>query len=213
MRSVVVVLVGSLTAAACGDDDDGGTTADAATGDDDAAADPADAAADPDAADPADAGAGTDGGPDAALPICGGFAGKPCARSEYCDYPDGSFCGGDDSTGVCRPRPEDCPSGGTPVCACNGGTYDNECLANADGVDVDVDGIGSGCADTFACGELTCARGAEYCYVRHPGPVADPEYECSPLLCDDGCDCFPDKGSCTCESVSDAELTVSCYLP
>src|SRR5690242_19808129 len=48
-----------------------------------------------------------DAGP--APQVCGGFGGLPCAPTEYCDYPAGSACGGDDSTGLCRPRPTACP--------------------------------------------------------------------------------------------------------
>ena len=68
---------------------------------------------------------------------CGGFGGLPCGPSEFCDYPDGSFCGGDDSTGVCTPRPTDCPEpGGVPTCGCDGVTYIGECSAYFSGTDV-----------------------------------------------------------------------------
>jgi len=72
--------------------------------------------------------------------FCGAltFEGVPgCLPSELCDFPDGSFCGGDDSGGVCVPRPTDCLlPGGVPVCGCDSNDYDDECLANLAGTDV-----------------------------------------------------------------------------
>lgn len=68
---------------------------------------------------------------------CGGLGGASCGASEYCDYPDGSYCGGDDSTGICRPRPTGCPDpGGTPVCGCNGVDYLADCSAYMSGTDI-----------------------------------------------------------------------------
>jgi hypothetical protein len=69
--------------------------------------------------------------------FCGGLAGVRCETNEYCDYPDGSYCGGDDSQGVCRPRPTDCPDpGGVPVCGCDGTDYLTECSAYLVGTDI-----------------------------------------------------------------------------
>lgn len=68
---------------------------------------------------------------------CGGWGGEVCLAGELCDYPEGSFCGGDDSTGVCVPRPTECPEpGGVPVCGCDGRDYLTECTAHLSGVDV-----------------------------------------------------------------------------
>ncbi|MBX7191647.1 MAG: hypothetical protein K1X94_06300 [Sandaracinaceae bacterium] len=87
---------------------------------------------------------GCDGCSNSDAPIftsCGGFAGTTCAPTEYCDYPDGSYCGGDDSTGVCRPRPTECPDpGGVTVCGCDGTEYIGECSAYLVGVDVSAIG-------------------------------------------------------------------------
>ncbi|MBW2461669.1 MAG: hypothetical protein JRH11_08480 [Deltaproteobacteria bacterium] len=70
-------------------------------------------------------------------PSCGGLGGASCGPGEYCDYPDGSFCGGDDSLGVCVPWADPaCIEIYSPVCGCDGVTYDNSCLASAAGQDV-----------------------------------------------------------------------------
>ena len=69
---------------------------------------------------------------------CGGFAEVAgCLPGEYCDYPEGSFCGGDDSAGICTPRPTECPDpGGIPVCGCDGVEYLADCSAYLAGTDV-----------------------------------------------------------------------------
>ena len=72
---------------------------------------------------------------------CGESFGGPlpaCLTGEFCNYPPG--CGFDDSLGVCAPRPVGCRGDGSPVCACNGMTYANECEANRDGTSVNRDG-------------------------------------------------------------------------
>lgn len=70
--------------------------------------------------------------------LCGGLAEVAgCGDDEYCDYPDGSFCGGDDSTGICRPRPTECSEpGGVPACGCDGVDYVFDCTAYLAGTDI-----------------------------------------------------------------------------
>ncbi len=103
-----------------------------------------------------DAGGGVDGAlADAGPPTCGGRAGRECPARFFCDYPD-RFCGGDDSTGACRPRPSDCPEpGGVTVCGCDGRDHIGECAANFSGVDVAF--IGS-CADPTFTGSAAAWR-------------------------------------------------------
>ena len=74
---------------------------------------------------------------------CGGRAGDTCRDDQFCDF---AFAGCDfaDAQGVCRARPEVCPAVSDPVCACNGQTYDNGCVAQAAGVDVNRAGACEG---------------------------------------------------------------------
>ncbi len=61
-----------------------------------------------------------------------GRGGPICQPNEYCE--SGPLCGADDGFVGCRPRPRDCPPGGTPVCGCDGTFYPNECVAAMAGV-------------------------------------------------------------------------------
>lgn len=74
---------------------------------------------------------------------CGGFGGIQCPDDMYCDFPQNS-CGGDDSSGECKPRPTACPEVIDEVCGCDGQIHTNECFANASGVDIynDIDACG-----------------------------------------------------------------------
>ncbi len=68
---------------------------------------------------------------------CGGFLGSTCGPSEWCDYTDSTTpCGFADGSGLCQPRPVACPRIYTPVCGCDGNTYENECVAHLNGQDI-----------------------------------------------------------------------------
>lgn len=68
---------------------------------------------------------------------CGGFSGDTCAVDEYCLYPanDETDCLSN-GIGTCTVRPDVCQDVIDPVCACDGQTYDNPCLARAARADV-----------------------------------------------------------------------------
>ncbi len=70
---------------------------------------------------------------------CGGLAGLPCARGEYCQYPIGQ-CKSADLFGVCQPIPQACFTLWTPVCGCDGKTYSNDCAAAMSSMSLDHTG-------------------------------------------------------------------------
>jgi hypothetical protein len=62
----------------------------------------------------------------------------PCGEGYYCSF-DAHDCG-ESGLGMCVPAKVACNLVYAPVCGCNGQTYDNECVANAAGVDIFADG-------------------------------------------------------------------------
>ncbi len=69
--------------------------------------------------------------------VCGGMIPGPgCAETEYCHFELDAICGAADQTGVCRPRPAECPGGEPPVCGCNDQTFPSACEAHRFGVSV-----------------------------------------------------------------------------
>jgi hypothetical protein len=99
---------------------------------------------------------------------CGGRqnAGNACGAGQYCAWEAADICGAADAGGTCQFKPEICPMLYKPVCACDGNTYGNYCLAASAGWSVSSDGA---CATEPAkCGGiagLTCADG-EFCHFE-----------------------------------------------
>jgi hypothetical protein len=106
-----------------------------------------------------------------------------CEGNEECDatqYCEAATCGG---PGECVPRPTSCAPIVSPVCGCDGVTYDNACLAMEAGARVAV--LGPCCADNGDCTE------SEYCV----GDTCDGLGTCEerpsmcPLIFDPVCGC------------------------
>ena len=81
-----------------------------------------------------------------------------CDEDQYCETDSGD-CEGE---GSCSLRPESCPHLWDPVCACDGQTYANACLAAKAGVSVDYPGE---CEPDYCWNNDMCA-GDEYCYFE-----------------------------------------------
>ena len=115
---------------------------------------------------------------------CGSRGLPACAEDQYCDFPDGSRCGADDSGGVCQPRPQICPAIFDPVCGCDGQTYSSACVAAGNGVDVASEGECESperpCASSESCnpGEVCTTEDG----VCNPPPGCGPGVVC-PAVC------------------------------
>jgi hypothetical protein len=109
---------------------------------------------------------------------CGGSAGDTCTTGQFCKR-DVGLCSQDDQ-GVCVKVPTTCTGTSSPVCGCNGTTYDNACLADAAGVSVQHPGA---CATETACGG-TAGLGCDtdhFCKKDVGACAADAEGVCTPL--------------------------------
>ena len=137
---------------------------------------------------------------------------KPCAKTEYCDYPD-NLCGKGEA-GSCKPRPQGCDLLYDPVCTCEGKEAGNECGAYASGQDISLDSCGAA-PGFFACGTKACKKGSQYCIheISDVGGIPD-TYSCGefPAQCisPTPCECLKNKpcgGFCKVDSSGNATLT------
>lgn len=104
---------------------------------------------------------------------CGARLGDTCGREGWCDFDDGGLCGAADATGVCRPRPDVCPTVFMPVCGCDHVTYGNACEAHASGIDDATTGACSG--EPALCAAVLCMEGTLCQVCDAPG---GPEPRC-----------------------------------
>jgi len=100
---------------------------------------------------------------------CIGDGADTCTDEQFCMHETGGCS--EDAEGSCMDKPTVCTSHYSPVCGCDDMTYDNACLAAADGVNVASEGT---CDQPQACGGTeggTCVDG-EFC-LRDTGDCSD----------------------------------------
>jgi len=100
--------------------------------------------------------------------VCGGIAGVPCPKGQFCELPAGE-CSSADLQGTCVETGGFCPLFYDPVCGCDGVTYGNDCERQRAGAQKDHDG---------ACRKPRCETACD-CY-RVPGLVFE---DSCPLMC------------------------------
>ena len=109
------------------------------------------------------------------------LTGADCSRTQFCGgitFPSSFACV---VLGTCQTRPVSCPPLVSPVCTCEGVTYNSACLAQLAGARVATNGA---CAATLdggrsACGMISCAPGTVCCET-----AGSPSYgRCYSSLC------------------------------
>jgi hypothetical protein len=156
-----------------------------------------------------DASGGDDGGSNGEL--CGGFTGRKCSATEYCDYANNT-CGVADESGICKPRPEACPAVvGPPICGCDNLVHSGECPAYVTGADLNANGSCPVPSTRFACGYTQCELATEYC-KREPHAKAPETFSCVAFSCTGApsCACLANErcgNDCTGEMKSGLTLT------
>jgi len=71
---------------------------------------------------------------------CGFWIGYDCNPGQFCNWAPEDICGAADASGKCSYKPEACIQLFDPVCACDGNTYGNACMAAAAGYSVSSKG-------------------------------------------------------------------------
>jgi hypothetical protein len=138
----------------------------------------------------------------------------PCSATEYCDYPD-NLCG-TGAEGTCKPKPTGCDFNYAPVCTCDGTIASNECAGYTAGNDIDAENDCPPPTNTFACGNVFCQVGFEYCQRAVSDVGGEPDtYACKPVPDSCGktpiCSCLVNEPCGQwCQSSGLAQLMLTC---
>lgn len=138
----------------------------------------------------------------------------PCSQSEYCDYPD-NLCG-EGAEGTCKPKPTGCDFNYAPVCTCDGTVAPNDCAGYTAGNDIAANAKCAPPDNTFACGNVFCETGFQYCQRAVSDVGGEPDsYSCKPVPESCGktptCACLASEPCGQwCEVAALAELTLTC---
>ena len=159
--------------------------------------------------------------------VCSSLPLVPCASNEVCDYNTPSRCGAGYEPGQCIVLPTSCPTTSSPVCGCNGTTYNNDCDRQYAREQLDHTGACTGAGGTGGsgganCGTLTCDSSQTYCNSYTGGTagsvpvltcvatpsacVANPTCTC---LCSSGVSCTAASG-CSCTE-SNGLVMLTCF--
>lgn len=128
----------------------------------------------------------------------------PCAQGQYCRIPDGQ-CHLTGVWGTCTDVPEVCLSVQSPVCGCDGKTYENDCELQIAMMSLDYQGAccipEGGEFEDWGEGGPTCCSGltaVDACIVDSTGNCACPNCPCKVCTqCGDGT-CGLGENKCNC---------------
>ncbi len=108
---------------------------------------------------------------------CGTRGAAECDPGEFCNLPDEALCGEADVGGVCAPIPDACPETvATPVCGCDGNTYESRCAANASSTSVAHDGECESAPPTPVDCRITGCSAGEWCSACFGGYACIPDH-------------------------------------